>query len=119
MQGALFEEFNVILQRSLDVVVEVSISDIYSEIVHGDEWNEGEDKNKENMHPGCEVIQLLVIEHHLLIPVVTDWGERNIGWNTDQYSDYEEVEGLTHQMPLETHVYVSINPTVRRPVRTT
>ena len=70
------------------------------------------------MHPGREVVELFVIEHHLLVPVVTDRGEGNIGWNTHKNGDYEEVEGLTHQMSLETHVDVAIDPAIGRPVGT-
>ena len=70
MESTLFEEFYVILQRSLYVVVEVSISYINSEIMHSDEGDQREYKHKENVHPGREVVKFLVIKHHLLVPVV-------------------------------------------------
>ena len=68
------------------------------------------------MHPGGEVVELFVIEHHFLVPVVTDGGERNIGWNAHNNCDCEKVEDLTNQMSLETHVDVAIHPAVRRPI---
>ena len=113
MQSALLQEFYVILQRSLHVIIEVGISDIDSQIMHSDEGNEGEYEHQQDMHPGGEVVEFFVIKHHLLVPVVTDRGERNISWNTHKNGDYEEVEGLTHQMSLETHVDVAIDSTVR------
>ena len=39
-----------------------------------------ENKDKDNMNPGSDVIQLLVVKNHLLVPSVTVLREGNIRW---------------------------------------